>query len=94
MEMPSAPSSYLYLLPTAVLEHIYAYDTTVRDTFSQSVLHDLHRKTFATSDYLDRAYTIRNWHEPWGVVPRYILPEDGRVYGSYIRGRKRIHTPL
>jgi len=84
-------------MPAEVLRNIYEFDDTYKELFSRTVLtEDLFCPIFGRAVSLDRGYTIRNWCEDgWAIIPRYILQEDGRAYGSYIRGgRRRSRDPL
>jgi len=63
-----------------------------RDLIWRDVMQELVGRTFAYDLHLDRAYTVRNYVEPWAVFPRYVL--EGRVFGSYLRAGARVFTPL
>jgi hypothetical protein len=83
-------------MPAEVLRNIYEFDDTYKEIFSRTVLTaEVFGDLFGRRMYLDRAYTIRNWcEEGWAIIPRYILREDGRAYGSYIRQGARKRHPL
>jgi len=80
-------------LPSEVLTCIYAFDSTYRDIWNQ-VLHS-NAIIEARQAYFDRAYSVRNWHDvAWSITPRYVLRENNRVYGSFIRHGRICNEPL
>ena len=86
----------LKTMPADVQRSIFEFDDTYKEMFSRTVLTDRYFSPASVQQmYLDRAYTIRNWpEEGWAIVPRYILRDNGKVYGSYIRGSSRSKEPL
>lgn len=80
-------------LPADIKKKIYEYD----DTYRKNYIRILNSIEFSfTMIYrhhvYDRGYTIRNYIEEWAIIPRYII--DGKIYGFYLRGNKRIKDNL
>ena len=74
---------------------IYSFDGTFRDWFSDRVLVELRLRLWCRPEMDERFYCVRNYvEEEWGMIPRYISPEDGRAYGTYLLLHKNARRPL